>query len=200
MIHTAHATPITLRRAVHDDVDAIATLWHRGWRDGHLGHVPTTLLRHRRLVDLRERVPVRLATTTVATIDSAVIGFVVTHADEIEQVYVDAASRGSGVAGLLLRHGEAVIGARFDRAWLAVVAGNTRARRFYERNGWSDIGAFDNPAFAGNGQTILVPARRYEKRLTPPVASQAVREAALAHDGQINAQANRMEGGQGSSR
>jgi ribosomal protein S18 acetylase RimI-like enzyme len=192
MTHT-HAAPITLRRAVHADVDAIATLWHRGWRDGHLGHVPTTLLRHRRLVDLRERVPVRLDTTTVATIDSAVAGFVVTHADEIEQLYVDASFRGSGVAHLLLGHGEAVIGTRFDRAWLAVVAGNTRARRFYERNGWSDTGPFDNPAFAGNGQTIPVPARRYEKPLTPPVASQAMREAASANHGQVNGQAHRME-------
>lgn len=170
MLHAALTTPVTLRRAADADIDAIATVWHRGWRDGHLGHVPAALLRHRRLDDFRRRVPVRLGTTTVAVISSRVVGFVVTHVDEIEQLYVDASVRGSGVAAMLLGRGETVIGARFDRAWLAVVAGNTRARRFYERNGWRDAGAFDNPAWTADGVTIPVPARRYEKHLPPPEA------------------------------
>lgn len=76
--------------------------------------------------------------------------------------------RRSGIADALLDHGETVIRAGFDRAWLAVVAGNARARRFYERNGWSDTGAFDYPAFGPDGVPIAVPARRYEKRLTLP--------------------------------
>jgi hypothetical protein len=95
-----------------------------------------------------------------------VVGFGVTHRDEIEQLYVDAAVRRSGIADALLDHGETVIRAGFERAWLAVVAGNARARRFYARNGWSDSGAFDYPAFGPDGVPIAVPARRYEKRLT----------------------------------
>jgi ribosomal protein S18 acetylase RimI-like enzyme len=192
---TLTAQAATLRRAVDADIEAIATLWHSGWCDGHLGHVPTTLLRHRRLGDLRQRVPARLDTTTVATIDSGVVGFVVTHVDEIEQLYVDAAARGTGVAAALLGHGETVINTRFERAWLAVVAGNTRARRFYERNGWSDTGAFDYPAFSAGDTTISVPAHRYEKRLTPLVVSSAKHAAALADD-----QTHQPEGGRGSSR
>jgi hypothetical protein len=58
-----------------------------------------------------------------------------------------------------------VIGAAHDTAWLAVVPGNARARRFYERQGWYDAGPFDNPAFTRDGSTLLVPTRRYEKRL-----------------------------------
>jgi ribosomal protein S18 acetylase RimI-like enzyme len=73
--------------------------------------------------------------------------------------------RGVGRSKALLAHGEAVIGERWPRAWLAVVAGNARARRFYERQGWSDAGLFDNPAPAPGGGTIPVPAHRYEKRL-----------------------------------
>jgi hypothetical protein len=76
--------------------------------------------------------------------------------------YVDEAARG-GAAVALLDHGEQVIAARFDVAWLAVVAENTRARRFYARQGWSDSGAFDYAAQIGGG-TVPVPARRYEKR------------------------------------
>jgi ribosomal protein S18 acetylase RimI-like enzyme len=156
---------VVLRAATEDDVEAIAAVWHRGWPDGHLGHVPESLPPHRGLDDLRRRVPVRLATTTVACVDGAVVGFVVTHDDSVEQMYVDAAARGSGVAAQLLTHGEQVIGADHDTAWLAVVPGNARARRFYERQGWSDAGPYDNPAFTSDGSTIPVPTRRYEKRV-----------------------------------
>ncbi len=74
--------------------------------------------------------------------------------------------RGTGAAAALLRHGEQVIARRHPRAWLAVVPGNTRARRFYERNGWRDTGPFDNAAPTA-AAAIAVPARRYEKQLTP---------------------------------
>ena len=30
---------LVLRAAKPDDVEAIATVWHDAWRDGHLGHV-----------------------------------------------------------------------------------------------------------------------------------------------------------------
>ena len=47
-------------------------------------------------------------------------------------------------------------------AWLAVVAGNARARAFYERAGWRDEGPFDYAA-ASEGKTIVVPCHRYTK-------------------------------------
>jgi len=155
---------VTLRPARADDVDAIAEVWHQGWRDGHLGHVPDALLPHRALAHFRERVPPRLPTTTVATIGSNVVGFVTVHEDEAEQVYVAASARGGGAAKALLRHAEQVIAERFDTAWLAVVAGNARARRFYEKCGWRDAGGFDYGAEIRGG-TIPVPCRRYEKRV-----------------------------------
>jgi ribosomal protein S18 acetylase RimI-like enzyme len=154
----------SLRGATPADVDAIAAVWHAGWRDGHLGHVPAALHPHRTLWHFRERVPPRLRTTTVATIGSAVVGFVVVHDDEIEQVYVAEETRGSGVADALLARGESIIAEGHDRAWLAVVAGNARARRFYQRNGWRDLGAIDYPAETAGGP-LSVPCRRYEKRV-----------------------------------
>jgi ribosomal protein S18 acetylase RimI-like enzyme len=164
-----HYTPVTeaargLRAATSADVEAIATVWHDGWRDGHIGHVPDALLPHRRLVDFRARVPPRLPQTTVATVGPDLVGFVMVRDDEIEQLYVAAGARGSGVATELFRHAEKVIGHRFDRAWLAVAAGNARARRFYERSGWRDAGAFDYGAEIAGG-TIPVPCRRYERQL-----------------------------------
>ena len=104
-----------------------------------------------------ERVP----QTTVATIDGAVVGFTVVVDDEAEQVYVDRAARGSGVAGLLLAEVERQVAANgHSRAWLAVAAGNARARRFYERSGWVDDGAFDYQADGPEGP-IAVPCHRY---------------------------------------
>jgi GNAT superfamily N-acetyltransferase len=153
-----------LRPATDDDVEAIATVWHRGWQDGHLGHVPDALLPHRQILHFRERVPPRIPTTTVATIGAAIVGFVTVHEDEAEQVYVAASARGGSVANALLAHAEKVIAERFDTAWLAVVAGNARARRFYERNGWHDARGFDYGAEIRGG-TISVPCRRYEKRV-----------------------------------
>jgi ribosomal protein S18 acetylase RimI-like enzyme len=162
----AMAAQPRLRPADRHDVEAIAALWHRGWGDGHLGHVPDQLLAHRRLADFRRRVPSRLATTTIAETGGHLVGFVTVRNDEIEQLYVDAHARGSGVAAALLGHGERVIAEQHERAWLAVVAGNTRARRFYARYGWIDTGPFDNPAEIAGG-TMTVPTLRYEKRLRP---------------------------------
>ena len=155
-----------MRAATPDDMDAIATVWHAGWRDGHLGHVPPALVAHRDLDEFRRRVPARMATTTVAVDDRGdVVGFVTLHDDEVEQVYVAAAARGTGIAGALLRDAERQVARRFDRAWLAVVAGNARARRFYAREGWSDAGPTDYPAEIPGG-TLVVQTQRYEKTLT----------------------------------
>ena len=153
-----------LRPATPDDVEAIARLWHDGWRDGHLGHVPGALHQYRRLAHFLERVPPRLPQTTVAATEAGVVGFVTVHDDEVEQVYVAEHARGGGVAGPLLRHGEERVAERFDVAWLAVAVGNARARRFYERSGWRDAAGFDYPAEIPNG-TLPVPCRRYEKRV-----------------------------------
>jgi ribosomal protein S18 acetylase RimI-like enzyme len=154
----------TLRGATLEDAERIAQIWHAGWRDGHLGHVPEALLPHRRLEHFRERVPPRIPATTVAVTDGELVGFVTIHDAEVEQLFVDAKARGRGIADALLRHAEERIAARFETAWLAVVEGNRRARRFYERCGWRDIGGFDYQAEIEGGR-LAVPSRRYEKCL-----------------------------------
>jgi ribosomal protein S18 acetylase RimI-like enzyme len=68
-----------------------------------------------------------------------------------------------GVAALLLAEAERqVAAAGFAGAWLAVVPGNARARRFYERQGWHDAGGFDYEAATATG-SVAVPCRRYAK-------------------------------------
>jgi len=82
----------------------------------------------------------------------------------VEQVYVAAAARGTGVAAELLGHGESIVARQADVAWLAVVAGNARARRFYERQGWHDAGPITYLAEVEGGR-LEVPCRRYECRV-----------------------------------
>lgn len=150
---------VTLRPARPDDAPAVAAIWLPGWRDAHLGNVPDALLAVRTPESFGERAAERVGDTTVATVDGEVAGFVMVVGDEVEQVYVSAAHRGSGVATVLLAEAERRVAlGGHPRAWLAVVAGNARARRFYERCGWVDEGLFDHAAGG-----VDVPAHRYAK-------------------------------------
>ena len=156
---------VTLRRARTEDVPAIARIWHAGWPDGHLGNVPDALLAFRDEASFGRRAAERVADTMVAVVSGDVVGFTMVVGDELEQIYVAAAYRGLGVADALISDAERRIrAAGHDRAWLAVVPGNARAQRFYERRGWTDQGRIGYPAETGS-EPVQVPAQRYVKRL-----------------------------------
>lgn len=153
----------TIRPATADDATRIAKIWYDGWRDGHLGSVPDELLAVRTEESFDKRAPRRVADTTVAESDGLVTGFVMVVGDEVEQVYVARDQRGTGLAARLITEAERLVRVNgHRRAWLAVVAGNARARRFYERNGWTDEGPFDYAAASDTGP-IAVPCQRYVK-------------------------------------
>lgn len=155
----------SLRAARPEDATEVAEIWYRGWCDGHLGHVPEELVAVRTAASFRARAAERVGDTTVAVVDGAVAGFIMVVGDEVEQVFVSAEHRGKGIADLLMKEAERQVREYgYPRAWLAVVAGNARARRFYERNGWSDDGLFDYAARTEKGP-ILVPSHRYIKDL-----------------------------------
>jgi putative acetyltransferase len=151
-----------IRKATADDIEAVARIWHSGWRDGHIGHVPPGLVQHRRRDQFVVRTRDRIDQMWVVQADGAVLGFVVVKDDEVEQLYVDAPARGTGIAAALLRKGEEEIRrAGHRRAWLAVVAGNARARAFYAREGWRDAGNLTYMAETEAGP-FPVPTHRYE--------------------------------------
>ncbi|MBI5089064.1 MAG: GNAT family N-acetyltransferase [Actinobacteria bacterium] len=157
---------VRVRPARPADAPAVAEIWRTGWADGHAGHVPDELVAARTDESFTLRAAARVGDTTVAEApDGAIAGFVMVVGDEVEQVYVSRLHRGSDIAAVLLHEAERQVQATGSVvAWLAVVAGNARARRFYERQGWVDTGVFDYGS-AGAESEIAVPAHRYEKRL-----------------------------------
>jgi GNAT superfamily N-acetyltransferase len=160
-----HGSPAEIRPARAEDAGAIAEIWRLGWHDGHDGLVPQELVDVRTPESFHERAAQRVPDTTIAAVEGAVAGFVMVVDDELEQMYVSADHRGTGVAQALIAEAERQVRANgHAKAWLAVVAGNARARRFYERTEWVDEGDFEYEAAAGD-RTVFVPCRRYTKLL-----------------------------------
>ena len=113
--------------------------------------MPDGLTERRTPEAFRDRVAQRVAETdetTVAEVDGVVAGFIMVAGDEAEQVYVDRAYRGTGVAALLLTEAERQIAAAgHDVAWLVVVRGNDRAQAFYATAG---LGRRGRPRLPGD--------------------------------------------------
>jgi ribosomal protein S18 acetylase RimI-like enzyme len=156
---------MTLRGALPENAPTIAEI---------LGHVPEVtvapseipeLIEARHEDSFRTRAAQRVNDTTVALVQGQIAGFVMVVDNEVEQVYVSALHRGEGEADKLMADAERRIkDAGYSTVWLAVVEGNARARRFYERRGWSDGGLFEYAA-AGDHGPISVPSHRYVKDL-----------------------------------
>jgi ribosomal protein S18 acetylase RimI-like enzyme len=158
-----------LRPATADDVDAVSAVFHQGWHDVHPGRVPDGLTERRTREAFGDRVTQRIAETdetTVAEVGGTVAGFIMVNDEgEAEQVYVDRAFRGSGVAPLLLAEAERQIAAAgHDVAFLVVVRGNDRAQAFYAKQGWTDEGDVDYPVTA-LGEHFISPCRKFTKRV-----------------------------------
>ena len=156
-------TGAVVRPAVAGDAERVAAIWEEGWREVHPGEVPDALLAVRTSASFRERAVERVADTLVADVEGEVVGFAMTVHDEVDQVYVAPAGRGTGAATALLVAAEQRIRDEGNGvAWLAVVGGNARARAFYARQGWVDEGEFTHDAPGPDGP-ILVTAHRYVK-------------------------------------
>jgi GNAT superfamily N-acetyltransferase len=117
------------------EVGLLARLWYDGWQDAHAAIVPAELARRRTLPRFEERL--RAALDNVRTVGpiGAPLGFALIKGDELYQLYVSAAARGTGVASTLIADAEARLRTQgVETAWLGCAIGNSRAARFYEKS------------------------------------------------------------------
>lgn len=152
----------SVRRARRDDADAIAAAHVAGWRGGYRGIFPDDYLDGEAFATERrdmwrswgwtEHLPT--AELFVGVIDEVVVGFA--HAGPVRETdlgpgvgevygfYADPAAWGTGLADMMMAAavGHLVEGG-FERAVLWVLRDNPRARRFYERAGWTLTGRTD---------------------------------------------------------
>lgn len=150
---------IEIREAVRDDADLIALAHTEGWRVGYRELLPAAFLEAPEFAQQRldrwrawtwgEGAP--QTRVFVAVLDGQVVGFGLCGADrsdeskapsgELFACYLRPAAWGSGAADpLLARCHEYFRSEGFASATLWVLRDNPRARRYYERNGWSPTG------------------------------------------------------------
>ncbi|MFI0483010.1 GNAT family N-acetyltransferase [Actinomadura sp. 9N215] len=156
-----------LRPAGTADLPRLAPMWRAAWLDGHAGHVPAALMDARGPGHFAVHAAKYADSTIVADDGGTLLGMIILGdaEGEVVQLAVDRAARGRGVGGALLRGAEERFAGVHREAWLAVVPGNARARRFYEFHGWRNTGAMTYAAPTSSGGTVPVPVLRYAKAL-----------------------------------
>lgn len=155
----------TLEDLHSHDVVQTAKLWEQGWRDAHIDIVPKGLAVLRTEQSFLERLTTDMGNTRVGRNQSDILGFCTVHGNEIYQMYVGTAARGTGLAQALMQDGEARMRAVGHKmAWLACAIGNDRAARFYDKSGWTNAGIETVDLDTKNG-AFAMQIWKFEKRL-----------------------------------
>lgn len=160
-----------VRRAIEEDLPGLRAVYLRAWRAAYEGVLPPDALEEQAAI--REEFDWPRGTAApeaevLVAVDRAGSVLGVVQADEvvpsprdlpeITMLYVDPEAWGTGVSVALLSAGVAWIAGRgHAAARLRVVETQTRARRFYEREGWTRD---EEPEPAHNGFFPLLYYRR----------------------------------------
>lgn len=159
-----------VRAAVPADAHEVARLHVRAWRSAYRGLIAQDYLDSLTPEAVADRytfarVGLRTPSTLVAVDGPALRGFATAglcrdgelpNVGELMALYVDPAHVGAGVGALLLTAARARLRAvGVTGAVLWVLDANTRARRFYERDGWRPDKACRTERF-GDQTSLLV--------------------------------------------
>ena len=165
-----------MRLATADDARAIAEVHVASWRWAYRGHLPESTLEGLDVAELEGQwrsilaEPARIV--LVATDRDDVVGFAHAAATDdddagedvgqLYSLYLLHRAVGTGIGRALLeRATEGMRDAGFATARLWVLESNQRARRFYERAGWS----WEGTRSAHQMQCANLPILRYSRRL-----------------------------------
>ena len=173
--------PVKIREATPDDARAIAEVPVRSWRWAYRDLIPEDYLEKLSVDDreamwrsgLSERRP-GWGCILAEDDGGRVVGFAgfgppedassaPEGAGEVYAIYLDERVAGTGVGRELFgMASDALRGAGFGRAFLWVLAANDRARRFYEKAGWT----WDGTTSTHNFECANEPIVRYAVDLT----------------------------------
>lgn len=147
---------VQIRAATAEDALGVAEAHVRSWQVGYRGLLPQEYLDGLDPADRAGRydfgeMPPNGPFTMVAIDGAAICGHVTTglsrdaelpNTGEVWALYVDPARWGGGIGRVLMTAACARLRDQgLTRASLWVIAGNSRARRFYEAGGWTVDGA-----------------------------------------------------------
>ncbi len=110
--------------------DTLVPMWRESFEHG-LGIVDPNPIATQRAYLIERVLPEH--DVTVALEDERIVGFVASNAVSVSQLFVRVGCHGQGIGRELLRQAMA---ASAGSLWLYTFARNTRARQFYERNGF----------------------------------------------------------------
>ncbi|MEM5542670.1 GNAT family N-acetyltransferase [Sulfitobacter sp. AS92] len=159
---------LSIRPLLSDDHRKIVDIWHRGWHDAHAGLVPKGVLNYRAIDHFWSWLHCSTDQFYVA-VEGEILGFVSMQGSEIVKLYVDVQSRGNGTAAKLLSFAERRIhDQNLVDSVLFCIAGNARAERFYEREGWILTQTFSDKLWLPQNavSVFIADTHRYTKRLT----------------------------------
>jgi len=156
---------MTIRRPTAQDLPALARLWHETWHDTHGEILPperTQKMTHQHFADRLTKECDRVRMIGSAETPD---GFCLINDDEIDAIFVAPKSRGTNIAQLLMSDGEARLKASgIKNGHLICLAQNERAARFYEKEGWAQIGEISDPVETKSG-VIAIQCRVFRKIL-----------------------------------
>jgi ribosomal protein S18 acetylase RimI-like enzyme len=157
---------MNIRNAETSEIDELARVWHDAWHDGHGDLVPDKLKQLRTNENFRERIEKMLPHVRTAGRVGQPLGLCLVEGDELKELFVSAAARGTGLADKLIADGEDLLFSNGIRtAWLGCLVGNDRAARFYERSGWIRAKQFIDSVEIPGG-IVELNVWRYEKELS----------------------------------
>jgi ribosomal protein S18 acetylase RimI-like enzyme len=133
-----------LRPAVPADALAVARVHVRAWQVGYRDLLPAGYLDALRAEDRAARYTFGRADgprTTVAVDGGELLGFATIHGAELCALHIDPDAWSRGVGRALIAQARADLAAAgVGEAHVWVLAGNARAQRFYQRDGWTTDG------------------------------------------------------------
>jgi len=145
-----------IRRADPQDYPALARLWHDAWHDGHAHAVPPALLAHRGPDYFAKEMQRIGPDCHIWDGLHGPEGFIMIAGAWIDRIFVSQAARGGGVAGRLMAHAEDLLRAGgHSEGWIDALVGNSRAHRFYLRQGWQQDRIEEIEAPTPDGPVLL---------------------------------------------